>query len=221
MKAITPSDCQSMIDDLRSRGLGKTADEVFSLMNYTFKGAIAHGLITKNPLAVVFHQKHKHEHGKALSKIEETKLISSSTPYRVLLIIALYTGLRPNEYATLRREGNMLIAKNSKRKNGREEYKRIPINPMLAPYIGDMKEFHWCHMETLYKHLRRLMPNHTLYDLRTTFYTRCRECGVADAARDEMVGHSSGMLADACTDLSDAYLIQEANKIKYDLPLEQ
>lgn len=54
LKAITPSDCQSMIDDLRSRGLGKTADEVFSLMNYTFKGAIAHGLITKNPLAVVF-----------------------------------------------------------------------------------------------------------------------------------------------------------------------
>ena len=221
LKAITPSDCQSMIDDLRSRGLGKTADEVFSLMNYTFKGAIAHGLITKNPLAVVFHQKHKHEHGKALTKIEEVKLISSSTPYRILLLIALYTGLRPNEYATLRREGNMLIAKNSKRKNGREEYKRIPINPMLAPYIGDMKEFHWCHMETLYKHLRRLMPTHTLYDLRTTFYTRCRECGVSDAARDEMVGHSSGVLADAYTDLSDAYLIQEANKIKYALPLDQ
>ena len=115
----------------------------------------------------------------------------------------------------------MLIAKNSKRKNGREEYKRIPINPMLAPYIGDMKEFHWCHMETLYKHFRRLMPTHALYDLRTTFYTRCRECGVADAARDEMVGHSSGVLADAYTDLSDAYLIQEANKIKYDLPLDQ
>ena len=148
MKAITPSDCQSMIDDLRSRGLGKTADEVFSLMNYTFKGAIAHGLISKNPLAVVFHQKHKHEHGQALTKIEEAKLISSSTPYRILLLIALYTGLRPNEYVTLRREGDMLIAKNSKSKNGREEDKRIPINHMLAPYIGDLKAVNWCHFDT-------------------------------------------------------------------------
>ena len=121
----------------------------------------------------------------------------------------------------LRREVNMLITKNSKRKNVHEEYKRIPINPMLAPYICDIKEFRWYHMETLYKHFRRLMSNHALYDLRTTFYTRCRECGVADAARDEMVGHSSGVLADAYTDLSDAYLIQEASKIKYELPLDQ
>ena len=75
--------------------------------------------------------------------------------------------------------------------------------------------------QTVDKQDFRFHHTHTLYDLRTTFYTRCRECGVADAARDEMVGHSSGVLADAYTDLSDAYLIQEANKIKYALPLDQ
>ena len=66
----------------------------------------------------------------------------------------------------------------------------------------------------LYKHVRSVLGC-SLYDLRTTFYTRCRECGVADAARDEMVGHSSGVLADAYTDLSDAFLRREAAKISY------
>ena len=72
---------------------------------------------------------------------------------------------------------------------------------MLAPHIGDMQEFRFGCLQTLYNWLRRLFPSHTLYDLRTTFYTRCRECGIADAARDEMIGHSSGVLADTYTDL--------------------
>lgn len=33
-----------------------------------------------------------------------------------------------------------------------------------------------------------------------------------------MVGHLSGRLADAYTDLSDAFLMKEASKIDYDLP---
>ena len=218
LSEITPSDCQELLDRITEQGMGKTADEVFSLMNVTFKGAIAHGLIARNPLAIVFHRRHVQEHGKALTREEEARLIASDSPHRLQLITALYTWLRPNEYFTLRREGAMLIARNSKRKGGKIEYKRIPINPMLAPHIGDQTQFDFCILQTLYKHLRRILPGRTLYDLRTTFYTRCRECGVADAARDEMVGHSSGVLADAYTDLSDAYLIREAAKLCYTLP---
>lgn len=213
---ITPTDCQNILDKLTDQGMGKTADEVFSLMNVVFKGAIAHGLIARNPLSTVVHSQHEREHGKALTKAQEAILAASASPYRVPLLIALYTGLRPNEYATLRREGDMLIAKNSKRKGGRVEHKRIPINPMLQSVIVDMQTFDFPTLQTLYKNLRKILGC-SLYDLRTTFYTRCRECGVADAARDEMVGHSGGRLADAYTDLSDAFLIKEASKIKYEL----
>ena len=41
--------------------------------------------------------------------------------------------MRPNEYETARREDNFIIAKNSKRKGGKTETKKIPITPMLAP----------------------------------------------------------------------------------------
>ena len=42
-----------------------------------------------------------------------------------------------------------------------------------------------------------------------------KECGVADAARDEFVGHSLGALGNAYTDLSDEYLLKEGAKFKY------
>ena len=217
LRFVTPSDCQNLIDELKDKGMGKTGDEVRTLLNQIFKGAIAHGLIARNPLDVCVYVPHVRKHGKALTKVQEAILAASSSPYRVYWLIALYTGMRPNEYVTLRREGDMLICKNSKRKHAREEFKRIPISPMLAPVIGEMQTFAWPTTQTLYKNLRKVLPDFTLYDLRTTFYTRCQECGVAPAARDEMAGHSGGVLSDTYTDLSDDFLRREAAKLSYAL----
>ena len=52
-----------------------------------------------------------------------------------------------------------------------------------------------------------------MYDLLTTFYTRCDEYGVAGPARDEFVGHSAGALTNAYRDLSDEYLLKEGKKL--------
>lgn len=51
-----------------------------------------------------------------------------------------------------------------------------------------------------------------VYNFRTTFYTRCEECGVAPPARDEFVGHSRSELNDAYCHLSDEYLLKEGEK---------
>ena len=219
IKSVTPSQCQILIDMFSNEGKGKTADEVFSLLNGTFKYAIAHGLINRNPLATVFHQQHDREHGKALTKEEEAKLLSeTSGNEKLCFAIVLYTGLRPNEYKTLTRNGNMLIAVNSKRKNKKIQYKRIPVSPMLAPIIGETEKFHFPNEKSLWYIFKKILPERTLYDMRTTFYTRCKECGIAEPALKEMAGHSLGALGNAYTDLSDEYLFKEAQKMKYDLP---
>lgn len=217
ISAITPLMCQNLIDDIDNQNFGKTAEEVRSLLNQTFQMAINHGIIKNNPLAIVFHAPHERKHGKALSLEEEKRLLSETagTPYQLMFAVALYTGMRPNEYKTARIEGDFIVAVNSKRHNKKVEYKKIPVTPMLQPYLKDLTELNFSSLYTIRSKFNSILPGHRLYDLRTTFYTRCRTCGVADAARDEFVGHSSGKLSDTYTDLPDNYLLKEGKKLKY------
>ena len=135
IRKIVPKQCQMLLDGLEEQGKGKTAEEVFTLLNLIFKAAIKHGILKHNPLDMVFHKKHEREHGTALSKDEEKKLLTETagTPYQQMFAVGLYTGMRPNEYFTAKVEGNFIVANNSKRKNGKVELKKIPITPMLAP----------------------------------------------------------------------------------------
>ena len=217
LKKITPKNCQILLDKLEADGKGKTAEDLFTILNLIFKAAVKHGLIPNNPMDMVFHQKHEREHGKALTKAEERLLLekTADTPYQLMFAIALYTGLRPNEYKTARIEDNFIVANNSKRKNGKTELKKIPVTPMLKPYLDGVTELKFTRLEQIRNKFNAILPGHRLYDLRTTFYTRCMECGVADAAIKKFVGHTLGGLADTYTDLSDEFLLAEGRKFVY------
>ncbi len=217
IKDIMPQQCQKLIDDILISGKGKTAEDVFSLMNCTFKMAIKHNILQHNPLDIVIHEKHERKHGKALT-IDEEKLLlqKAKEPYKTLFAIALYTGIRPNEYETVRITDTMIYANNSKRHNGKVETKRIPIIPILRPYINADTVMPNVSINSARKIIKKILGDERkLYDLRTTFYTRCQMYGVAPAARDEFVGHSSGKLTDTYTDLPDDYLIKEGLKLDY------
>ncbi len=217
LKSITALQCQNFIDQFVDAGKGKTAEELRSLLNQIFKMAVKHGILKTNPIDITFHQKHERQHGSALTVEEEKILLNSTagTPYQLMFAVALYTGLRPNEYQTARIDGDFIVAVNSKRKNGKVEYKKIPITPMLRPYLDGVTKLEMYTAKAIRVRFNKILPNHIMYDLRTTFYTRCRMCGIADAARDEFVGHSSGVLSDTYTDLPDAYLLKEGSKFKY------
>ena len=217
LSKITSLECQNLIEEIDSQGKGKTAEEIYSLMSIIFKAAIAHAILNRNPLDIVFHQKHDRKHGKALTKTEENKLLEATagTEYQLMFALALYTGMRPNEFETAKREGKFIVARNSKRKGGKSEYKKIPITPMLKPYMEGVEEISFYKAYTLREKIKEILPNHILYDLRTTFYSRCIECGVSDVAQKLFVGHSLGELGNAYTDVSDEYLLKEGNKLKY------
>ena len=86
---------------------------------------------------------------------------------------------------------------------------------MLKPYLEGMKTLKMPTLKYVRYSYNSILPNHILYDLRTTFYTRCTECGVAEPALKEFVGHSLGALGNAYTDLSDEYLLKEGEKFVY------
>lgn len=212
---LVPEQVQKLIDSLSDRP--KTAHEVFGLINLVCKTAIRHHLILSNPCDIVILPDYERKHGKALTHEEERRLLHATgdTPYQLMFAVILYTGLRPNEYATARLEGDFIVARNSKQKDGKEHTKRIAITPMLAPYITASTVLHFYAVNRIGEKLRAILPNHKLYDLRTTFYTRCQERGVSELARNLFVGHSLGKLANTYTDVSDDYLIAEAQKVKY------
>ena len=135
------------------------------------------------------------------------------TKYELVMALALYTGLRPNELYTAKIEGDFIVAKNSKRKGGKIESKKIPITAMLRPYLENVSEFKFPGIEYVRETFNEILPGHIFYDLRRTFYTRCDECGVAEPARDEFVGHSKGELTNTYRDLSDEYLLKEGAKL--------
>ena len=214
LNQITPDKCQALLASIKQDGKGKTADEIYSLLSIIFKGAIAYGLLQKSPLAIVQHTKHVKESGTALSKDEERLLFTRLTEpnFRIALTISLFTGLRPNELSTAKIQGDFIVAINSKRKNGKIEYKKIPIINRLRPFLDNgIPELPT--PQLLRRRVSAALPNHKLYDLRTTFYTRCDEYGVAEPARDEFVGHSGGALTNAYRDLSDEYLLREGQKL--------
>lgn len=216
---VTPSHCEQILDKIKKAGKGKTAEEIYSLLSIIFKGAISHGIIERNPLSIVPNVQHERQHGTALTHEEEKSLFKNveGSPYEILYALALYCGLRPNEIKSATVQGEFIVAINSKRKNKKVEYKKIPIcnrlDEILKKVNNDLRHIDARAEKTLSMRFPSFCPGHKLYDLRTTFYSRCKELGVAEPAMMEFVGHSLGRLGNAYTDLSDKYLLKEGKKL--------
>lgn len=221
---IKPIDCTLFLNALREKNIERTAESLYSILDRIFRFAVDNELLSKNPLRSTKPIKHEREHGVPLTLEEEKKLLEAikGQKYEAVIVLALYTGLRPCEYGSARVEGDFVVAQNRKQKNQKKiVYKRIPITPMLAPYVELIKEkmSQWeaCSDEnSVYKFFKKIMPNHKPYDLRTTFSTRCQECKVLEQVVQVFMGHSAKtLLGKVYTKFDDDFLIKEAQKVKY------
>lgn len=213
---ITPSHCQILIDTLDEKQLGKTANEVTSLLNCIFRYAIAHHLIRYNPMDTVLHVLHESETGTPLTPEEQAYMFSvfKGTKFEKAYALALYTGMRPNELYKVWFDDQFVYTQNSKQKNGKIEYKKIPILPELRPYLPiDPKDF--LSQDYISNTFAKAMPGHSLKDLRATFSSRCIECKVDDFARKKFLGHKITKLEKSYAQPSDEYYLSEAKKIHF------
>lgn len=222
---ITPTNCKALLDEVKKQGKGKTADELYSLMNCIFNAAITHRLIEFNPLSTVLHIQHDREEGKALTPGDEQKLLSwlssSACDCAVEISLLLFCGLRANEMENEKNPPQIcdefIKAVNSKRHfkdRSKIEFKYIPICTRLKQVIGNNATVKHS-ARAVRKRLQVILPDYTLKDLRTTFYTKCQMFGVAEPALKEFMGHSFGKLGNAYSDLTKYgdYLVKEGAKL--------
>ena len=215
IRKVVPADCKTLLDKIKAEGKGKTADEVYSLMNQTFKMAIAYNLIQRNPLAVIPHTMHEKVSGTPLTKEEEESLLTAcKSRYRVIFAIYLYSGIRPGEIYSAKIDGKFLICENTKQKDHKLRWKKIPISAKLLPFVE--QEIAPPKLDYIRDEFRRILPNHSLKDCRKTFSSRCQECGVNRDVVKMWMGHVLGdVLGKHYTAFTDEYMLQEITKINY------
>ena len=142
------------------------------------------------------------------------------------LLVLLYFGLRQSELASLRViDGNYLECETSKERLGRKvSLRRIPFTPVFKRVLSyvDFEKAKNTVTSSIGTMLRRLFPNHHPHELRYTFITRCKECGVNPEVVMLWDGHTqdkdvrTSKVDRGYTDYSEEYLLKEAKKVNYE-----
>lgn len=222
LKDVLPIDCIKFCNGFLDKNEARTAEACYGLVKRILQFAVESDLITKNPMNAVKPIKAERTNGVPISPEEERKLLSAikGTSCEAVIALALYTGLRPCEYSTARIEGEFIVAQNRKQRNVKKVvYKKIPITPMLAPFVPLLKKQlqDWDNaIKGAQKAFKNALPNHKPYDMRTTFATRSQECGVPENVVQVWLGHKPRtLLGNTYTKFSDDYLLSEGKKVKY------
>lgn len=212
---VTDDLLQNFIDDKSVDSL-KTAKECNSLISGMFNFAVLKKIVDVNPCKLVIVEPYESDHGVALTQEEEHNLLRSladNPKYLIPLSVALYCGLRPCEYRTATIEGDFIRARNRKRHSKEIEWKSIPICKKLKEILGGTQALYFPNKKYLRDHLIAACPEHKLYDLRTTFNSRCMEAHVDDYARKTWMGHGIDRLTKAYTDLPNSWFSEEMKKL--------
>lgn len=185
-----------------------------------------------SPMAKVVLPKRQSKKGSAFTYEEEKQLVEYCIAHRELsasdaLLVLLYTGMRRSELKTLRvLDEHWMECDTSKEKMGQNIVARkIPITPMMRkvlPYI-DFEKAKTTNVNTINTMIKRIFPHHHTHELRYTFITRCKECGINPELVMLWDGHSfdkdvkTSVIDRGYTDYSEKYALSEAEKFNYEL----
>ncbi len=208
----------------------RTAEKLKLMLNCIFDMAVEDFNLA-SPMKKIVLPYHESKKGSALKKEEEKKLVeycrNRKDDVASALLVLLYFGLRQSELSSLKIiDGNTLECETSKERMGRNVTLRyIPFTPIFKK-VQDFVDFEKARTVNIYKlrsAFKRLFPQHHPHELRYTFITRCKECGVNPELVMLWDGHSgdkdvkTSAVDRGYTDYSKEYILSEAEKVNYDL----
>lgn len=169
--------------------------------------------------------------GQVFTFEEERKLVDYCIENREnattdALLVLLYFGLRQSELASITINGEWLECITAKTRKGRNIVTRkIPFSPMfkkVKEYV-DFEKVRNTNITAIKSTIRRLFPNHHTHELRYTFITRAKECGVNQELVMLWDGHEfdkdvkTSKVDRGYTNYSSEYQLREVEKITYEI----
>ena len=222
---ITRNDLQNYLFGIVGENKHRKAEKLALMLNCIFDMA-AEAYDIPSPMKKVGLPAYPTKKGEALTKDEEARLVNYCKSHRDVegtdaLLVLLYFGLRKSELASIEIiDGKWLQCETSKERLGQNVvFRKIPFTPMVKkvlPYI-DFEKAKNTNLNTISTRMKRLLPNHHPHELRHTFITRARECGVPCEVVSIWAGHSlSGSITSTVyTHYSEEFQLKEAEKVVY------
>ena len=203
-----------------------TQRSIASLITRVYKWSMENDVIIKDYSPLLKFQNHRvTDAKKSYSQKEIAILIDDPTPINIIL---LYTGMRINELLNMRcddvfEESEILCfhVRDSKTAAGK---RIIPVHSKIEPMIRNMTGDYVIEPHLTYRKQAHAFKqwntehgiNHTFHELRHTFATYTKSCGLDDYYRRALLGHSQNGLTDQVyTDALIPDLKTQIEKLKY------
>lgn len=233
---LTLVDIQPIFDEVMRLGSGESKLRNMKIIcRYVFKYAMKYDYIKKDYSEYIeFSPTNEKQAPRKVFTNDEIKTLFNDDSYESkLILIYIFTGMRPTEFLKIRKcsvhlEDNYLVG-GLKTKAGRDRI--IPIHNAILPFVANLvkdkddnqflvydynsrRSYDLFTSEIFKPLMEKLNMIHTPYDTRHTFATIAKMNHVDDFARKRIMGHSSRDLTDDVYTASPiAYLISEINKI--------
>ena len=219
---IRTVDIDAVMKDVKPRKY----EELRTLFNGIFKYAVASGIIQHNPVALIKFKRAERQTRDALPKHEIITFLErikqpKYDEIRQAMYLLYFFGLRPCEVDNdAHKEGNFLIARNRKRKNGKIEYKKIPI-PTQAQGLIDWNKPLTFQTQSKYAQdelIKDLLGGKTGYYLRHTFSTVCQQYVRPDIVDIWMGDSPQRLVGKVYTHFPDEFMCEQMQKVVFPLP---
>jgi integrase len=228
---ITRSMIQDYLFEFVKEGKNRTAEKLKLQLTCIFDMA-ADDFGIPSPMKKIVLPHFESKKGSAFTKAEERRLIdfciaNKDAAASSALLVLLYFGLRQSELKSLKIiDGQWLQCETSKERMGRNVVlRKIPFTPVFKRVMEhvDFNAARDVNTNTVATTLKRLFPNHHPHELRYTFITRCKECGVSGEVVMLWDGHSqdkdvrTSAVDRGYTDYSEEFILAQAAKVDYQI----
>ena len=218
IRDIRAVDLNEILKDVQPRKY----EELRTLFNGIFKYAMASGAIQTNPVALIQFKRTERVNRESLSKTEIKTFLkrvkeAKYDSIRQFAYVLYFFGLRPCEIdEETHREGDFLITRNRKRKNGKIEYKKIPIPTQAQELIDWDKPLTTAlHRLKINDIMKELLDGKTAYCLRHTFATTCQQYVRPDIVDIWMGDSPTRLVGRVYTHFPDEFMLENMMKVEF------